>query len=917
MRRRKILKSWISLASAMVVLSGCVEVGVDATKVDTTIDTTQLKPEDTPQRKKAYYIDEPIVNVDYKCGRYQGKTDATGGFFFEDGAVCRFSIGSLKLREIDTYALSENISLIESDGVTAALLQSLDNDSMEDGTIDIDDRVIDFITQQNITKVPQSDSERTSLIESINEALQPSRPYVAKRENEAIKHLQETIKRYSNENILLTTPMDNENENGSNQEQKPKREDGNENSNNLDSNTPDLNNRDRDDLEIDNKTSGRHNTEVDTFREDSKESKDGTQNNNNTNYSTPKTDNRDDKKDIDKTREDSSDTTKNYTPEDNTKEENNNQDNNTQKREVDRVKPVIELIGQSSITLEVGDSYQEQGARASDNVDGDISDKIKIRGRVDTSKAGVYKIFYVVEDSSGNRARAKRVVTVKEKRVVDTTKPEITLKGGAEIKLTLGTTFKDPGATAIDDVDGDISDKIEVSGEVDSSKEGRYKLTYRVEDSAGNEAIASRVVVVIKEVERGKAELPTPPQLSDREVEEFLDAVNSIRAESQTCGDGKVMPAVSPLKWSDKLYKTAYSHSLDRDSNNLTGYPGWRGSGTSKDPVGYNKNKKSTYTERIPASGYASSKMAEVTGLYQKSILKSLKAYISNRNSTQACRDIMSPDLKDVGIAVVGKYFTVDMASPIVKKDGVINLKTFVVYDNSAIKKYGSVSAVKTRINHLFSAANEAYRNSTLKLHMEPVGFKKYTKTDGKKLQDSLVTLAQDDDYIYADRYGNRPNNLRNRAKAHHVMLMKGKDSNYGLCGLGYQLETTRAYEPQNRNFLGNMMFSAVYMNCFDRVAVHEIGHNFGLRHSHRQDGDENVKPYNYALGHGVEDVFVTIMAYKLNFGHAREPLIFSSPNYDCAESMPCGIPVGEPGEADAVRVIKHAAPIVKKLYDE
>ncbi len=74
---------------------------------------------------------------------------------------------------------------------------------------------------------------------------------------------------------------------------------------------------------------------------------------------------------------------------------------------------------------------------------------------------------------------------------------------------------------------------------------------------------------------------------------------------------------------------------------------------------------------------------------------------------------------------------------------------------------------------------------------------------------------------------------------------------------------------------------------------------NLGLRHSHRQDGETGLKPYNYGLAYGVDDYFVTIMAYKMSFSgvNTKEVLRFSSPDYECAPSMPCGIPVGEPGE--------------------
>ena len=79
---------------------------------------------------------------------------------------------------------------------------------------------------------------------------------------------------------------------------------------------------------------------------------------------------------------------------------------------VDITPPVIKLYGSSKVTLQLKEKYQEAGAEAIDNVDGNISSKIKIIGKVDTSKAQEYTLVYSVADSSGNEANVTRVVTV-------------------------------------------------------------------------------------------------------------------------------------------------------------------------------------------------------------------------------------------------------------------------------------------------------------------------------------------------------------------------------------------------------------------------------------------------------------------------------------------------------------------------
>ncbi|MBN2867286.1 MAG: DUF5011 domain-containing protein, partial [Flavobacteriaceae bacterium] len=70
----------------------------------------------------------------------------------------------------------------------------------------------------------------------------------------------------------------------------------------------------------------------------------------------------------------------------------------------DTTPPVITLTGASTINLEVGDTYTELGATATDNEDGDITSSIVITGTVNTNAAGTYTRFYNVSDSAGNAA---------------------------------------------------------------------------------------------------------------------------------------------------------------------------------------------------------------------------------------------------------------------------------------------------------------------------------------------------------------------------------------------------------------------------------------------------------------------------------------------------------------------------------
>jgi len=79
---------------------------------------------------------------------------------------------------------------------------------------------------------------------------------------------------------------------------------------------------------------------------------------------------------------------------------------------VDSTAPVITLLGEQIVNLNVGENYDDLGVTVTDNVDGDLADKLVVNGVVDSTAVGVYKIAYSVVDSSGNHAEIERLVSV-------------------------------------------------------------------------------------------------------------------------------------------------------------------------------------------------------------------------------------------------------------------------------------------------------------------------------------------------------------------------------------------------------------------------------------------------------------------------------------------------------------------------
>jgi formylglycine-generating enzyme required for sulfatase activity len=157
----------------------------------------------------------------------------------------------------------------------------------------------------------------------------------------------------------------------------------------------------------------------------------------------------------------------------------------------DTANPELELFGGAGVTREAGQAWAEPGAAGHDARDGNLTASITITGTVDMNTTGTYILTYSVADAAGNEANASRTVTV-----VDTTHPVLTLLGDANMSQAKNSAWVDPGATASDSLDGNLTNSITITGTVDVNTTGVYTLTYSISDGASNEANATRVVHV-------------------------------------------------------------------------------------------------------------------------------------------------------------------------------------------------------------------------------------------------------------------------------------------------------------------------------------------------------------------------------------------------------------------------------------
>jgi hypothetical protein len=149
---------------------------------------------------------------------------------------------------------------------------------------------------------------------------------------------------------------------------------------------------------------------------------------------------------------------------------------------IDKTAPLLEITGGYTLTLEAHatDKYTDAGATCSDYVDGALTTSTIIETTsgsvyalqvsdtyVDLRVPDTYTITYDCRDKAGNTAPTlTRTIVVEDK-----TCPTVSLVGADAVTIEAGFEYVDAGATASDNLDGDISGSVRKDGDtVDSDR---------------------------------------------------------------------------------------------------------------------------------------------------------------------------------------------------------------------------------------------------------------------------------------------------------------------------------------------------------------------------------------------------------------------------------------------------------------
>jgi hypothetical protein len=146
----------------------------------------------------------------------------------------------------------------------------------------------------------------------------------------------------------------------------------------------------------------------------------------------------------------------------------------------------ISLNGANPLKTECGETFNDPGANATDAAGKVIP--VHVSGTVDIRTLGSYTVTYTAADDKDSISVERTVI------VVDTTAPEISLKGARTMTLRCGEPFVEPGASAIDSCQGSVP--VVPAGNVDPNVQGRYTITYTAVDASNNSKTVEREVIV-------------------------------------------------------------------------------------------------------------------------------------------------------------------------------------------------------------------------------------------------------------------------------------------------------------------------------------------------------------------------------------------------------------------------------------
>ena len=144
---------------------------------------------------------------------------------------------------------------------------------------------------------------------------------------------------------------------------------------------------------------------------------------------------------------------------------------------------LLKINGDSRIYINYNETYKEEGATLK-LFNSDLSKYIKINSNVKNGKLGSYKVTYSIKYFFLDLKKVKIV------NIVDKIPPKIVLNGENKVNICPNKEYEEEGYQAIDEYDGELTDKIKIVNNKDS-------ITYEVSDKSGNKEKVFREILKV------------------------------------------------------------------------------------------------------------------------------------------------------------------------------------------------------------------------------------------------------------------------------------------------------------------------------------------------------------------------------------------------------------------------------------
>lgn len=188
-----------------------------------------------------------------------------------------------------------------------------------------------------------------------------------------------------------------------------------------------------------------------------------------------------------------------------------------------------------------------------------FSDNTILHPTVYANTDGTYIIRLTATDNAGNSASDTFTL------IWDTTPPVITLINGNPITIALNSTLVDPGATALDAIEGNATSSITTTNDVDTHTVGTYTITYEAHDSLGNTSRYTRTVIVTNILDDADGATPNEELAAPNSGDANNDGVPDSNQKNVTSFINPVTNTYASLENTDNCQNTNVSQQSIKD----------------------------------------------------------------------------------------------------------------------------------------------------------------------------------------------------------------------------------------------------------------------------------------------------------------------------------------------------------------